>query len=67
MNILYFDQKDLWSPKIDDMEDEFDISIEDEVYHSINRNQLSHGKWLTLWVTPIANPEVSVPLSIGEE
>ena len=30
MNVLYFDQKDLWSPKIDDMDDEFDINIEDE-------------------------------------
>ena len=67
MNILYFDQKDLWSPEINDMDDEFDCKIEDEEYHSINRNQLSQGKWLTLWVTPIASPEVSVPLSIGEE
>ena len=49
------------------MEDEFDIDIEDEEYHSINRNAVSHGKWLTLWVTPIANPEVSVPLQIAEE
>ena len=67
MNVLYFDQKDLWSPKIDDMDDEFDINIEDEQYHSINHNQISQGKWLTLWVTPITSPEVSVPRNIGEE
>ena len=38
MNILYFDHKELWSPKIDDMLDEFDIDVEDEEYLSINRN-----------------------------
>ena len=67
MNILYFDQKELWSPKIDDLEDEFDCSIEDEEYHSINRNQLTKGKWLNLWVTPMSNPAVSVPFHIAEE
>ena len=38
MNLLYFDESELWTPKIDDLDDEFDISIEDEEYHSINKN-----------------------------
>ena len=30
MNVLYFDEGQLWSPQIDDLEDEYDINIEDE-------------------------------------
>ena len=36
MNVLYFDQSQLWSPKIDDLQDEYDINIEDEQFYSIN-------------------------------
>ena len=67
MNVLYFDQSQLWSPKIDDLEDEYDISMEDEEYHSINKNKNKTGKWLSLWVTSITNPSDTLHITIGEE
>ncbi len=67
MNILYFDHNQLWSPKVMDMEDEFEIDVEEEDYHSINRNQISQGKWLSLWVTPMNKPDVRVAINCAEE
>lgn len=67
MNLLYFDETELWTPKIDDLDDEFDISVEDEEYHSINKNQTAQGKWLNLWATPIAFPNECIPIHIAEE
>ena len=57
----------MWSPKIDDLEDEFGISVEDEEYCSINKNQLAKGKWLSLWITPISYPTVNISVHIAEE
>ena len=39
MNILYFDQNELWSPQIDDLEDEYNIGLEDEEFISISRSR----------------------------
>ena len=57
----------MWSPKIDDLDDEYDISVEDEEYHSINKNQVAYGKWLYLWITPFSHPAVSIHVHIAEE
>ena len=67
MNVLYFDQRQLWTPQINDTTDEFDIAEEEEEFHSINRNQISKGKWLSLWITPISLPSVRIPMQIAEE
>jgi hypothetical protein len=57
----------LWSPKVNDIEDEFEIDVEEEDYHSINRNQHSKGKWLSLWVTPMHKPDVRIAINCAEE
>lgn len=67
MNVLYFDESQLWTPKIDDLDDEFDINMEDEEYHSINKNKNTTGKWLGLWVTSITNPADTLHITISEE
>ena len=67
MNVLYFDESQLWSPQIDDLEDEYDINIEDEQYYSINKTHNREGKYLSLWVTPITNPSDTLHINISQD
>ena len=62
MNILYYDQNVLWSPQIDDLEDEYAIGFEDEEYISISNNRDRKGKWLSLFVATLANPSQFLPI-----
>ena len=62
MNILYFDQNVLWSPQVEDLEDEYAIGFEDEEYISISSNRERKGKWLSLFVSALANPSYSLPI-----
>ena len=63
MNILYFDQNELWSPQIEDLEDEYNIGVEDEEYISISSRRVKgKGKWLSLYVAALANPQHSLPI-----
>ena len=67
MNILYFDQNELWSPQIEDLEDEYNIGVEDEEYISISRSRQKKGRWLSLYVSALANPALSLPIQIADE
>ena len=67
MNILYFDQNELWSPQIEDLEDEYNIGVEDEEYISISRSRQKKGRWLSLYVAALANPALSLPIQIADE
>jgi hypothetical protein len=64
MNILYFDEKDLWSPTLIDMLEEKDTTTETV---SISKHLKTQGKQIFFSVAPIANPTDKITIQIGEE
>jgi hypothetical protein len=63
MNILYYDEKQLWSPKLNDLQEEYNTT---ETI-SINQAQIGQGKQMTLFVAPFDSPADKHQLQIGEE
>jgi hypothetical protein len=67
MNVLYFETRDMWSPEIDDLIDEYEVDIEDEEYLTVSNAQFEKGRWLNLMVTEMSHPGVSLPIKIADE
>ena len=55
MNILYFDQGELWSPSIEDLDVDLDSAIESGEFCSISKSNLSKG--LVVYVSIFDDPE----------
>ena len=64
MNILYFDEKELWSPTLSDMLYEQDTTTETV---SISRNLKIQGKQMLISVAPADHPSDKTTIQIGEE
>ena len=67
MNALYYEQSDLWTPDIYDLDDEFETKNEDEEYSSLSKNNQRKGKWLHLWVSSIINPDQAIQMQVADE
>jgi hypothetical protein len=53
MNILYFDERELWSPKIDEMVED----MEDAEIKTVNKIQMQQGKKLSVVVASYMQPD----------
>ena len=58
MNVLYYNQSDLFSPQIEDLDDEYGMSKENEEYCSTSKSHSKTGKWLNLNIAPIVDPKL---------
>ncbi len=63
MNILYFDDRELWSPSIGDMLEEEDAT---EVV-SISNKQKKQGRQIVFTVSNADHPLEKLAIHIGEE
>jgi hypothetical protein len=63
MNILYFDERQLWSPEISDVLDD----VEGTHSISVSKLRLQEGKLLTIEVALISAPDFKFEVVIGEE
>ena len=64
MNILYFDEKELWSPTLNDMLYEQETTTETV---SISRNLKIQGKQIVISVAPADHLTDRTTIQIGEE
>lgn len=64
MNVLYFDEKGLYSPGLDDMLDDPESTTESV---SISKTQLLQGKQISVYVAPQDSPADKHVITIGEE
>lgn len=64
MNILYFDEKELWSPSLVDMLEEKETTTETV---SISKNMKIQGRQIMFSIAPIDHPTDKITISIGEE
>jgi len=53
MNILYFHEKELWSPSLNDMLEDIENMTE---FVSVSKEQIEQGKQMQLWIAPFDNP-----------
>lgn len=63
MNILYFDEKELWSPSLVDMVED----VDEEQIISVSVHERVQGKKFTLNIAPAENPSEKFTITIGEE
>lgn len=64
MNVLYFDERELYSPGLDDMLNDPENTTESV---SISKTQLLQGKQITVYVAPKDSPADKHAVSIGVE
>ena len=64
MNILYFDEKELWSPSLIDMLEERDTTTETV---SISKNLKIQGRQIMFSIAPVDHPSDKISIQIGEE
>ena len=63
MNILYFDENEMWFPSLNDMMEEIDTTET----HSVSLQQKMQGKQMTLYIAPFEHPYDKLCFHIGEE
>jgi len=63
MNILYFDERELWSPKLDEILEE----LEDTEIKTINTKEMQSGKKFTISVASYFQPDQKFQISVAEE
>lgn len=64
MNILYFDEKELWSPSLNDMLNELETTSETV---SISKNLKIQGRQIIINIAPYDHPQDKSAIQIGEE
>ena len=67
MNVLYFDSNEVWSPQVNDLEDEYQVNHMDEDYFSMSKQSLKRGKWVALHVALLSEPSNLLRIQIDNE
>ena len=67
MNVLYFDQSDMWSPTTDDLNDEYEVTVEEQDYYSMSKSSLRRGKRVALHIATLYSPSIMLKINIDNE
>ena len=57
----------MWSPSINDLEDEYEVTVEDQDFYSMSKSSLRRGKRVSLHISTLYSPSIMLKINIDNE